>query len=108
MTEDIAVEDLMTGKCLYAYAIKTMSEVDPVLVYEPQPGNVGNRLPVSNDRLALQRYIGQRLGNLLDEMIVQCGVQIEWRNSLDHSILVDINPLVKAGILREENLKRVY
>ena len=96
----------MTEECLFAYAMKLVG-YDPLLIYEPQSGNSGNRIPVSNDKLVLQKYVSENLGDLLDKMYARCGTPIEWRHALDHHSLVDVTPLVKAGILREENLKRI-
>ena len=92
---------------LYAYAIKLETEVCPVLVYEPQSEDMRDRIPVSNDTLALEVYVTKNLERLLDGMEIRCGVPCAWRNSLDHSIYVNVYPLVKAGILKEKSLKRI-
>jgi len=87
------------GQPIYAYLLYRRGVVDPILVRERI--DEASKLTVSRDKRSLERYFDSNTGQILK------GMDIRRPYSLDHHTLVDVNPLVRVGILRLENLHMV-
>ncbi len=87
----------MTKMDLYAIAVSMVGQAQPTMLYE----TISERklIPVSQDRSKLEKYVDNiGIRTLMKE------TRMDVNSDLSHTTILNIYPLVHAGIISEDRL----